>query len=185
MYHGGLMGGKEGAGECGCASCQMKKMMNYVQEDMSSMFAPLSGMGMVGIDPVSGNEVPAGSGPDNVRDDIPAVLSDGEYVVPADVVRYHGLKHLEQMRQEAKMGLMAMMMEGQIQTIEEEEEAYSKSAMEGEQEVELSEEDAEDGEGYETYETPEGVEVDQPEVKVTSSGMMMFKPVKKLAFMRT
>lgn len=185
MYHGGLMGGKEGASECGCASCQMKKMMNYVQEDMSSMFAPLSGMGMVGIDPVSGNEVPAGSGPDNVRDDIPAVLSDGEYVVPADVVRYHGLKHLEQMRQEAKMGLMAMMMEGQIQTIEEEEEAYSKSAMEGEQEVELSEEDAEDGEGYETYETPEGVEVDQPEVKVTSSGMMMFKPVKKLAFMRT
>jgi hypothetical protein len=185
MYHGGLMGGEEGAGECGCASCQMKKMMNYVQEDMSSMFAPLSGMGMVGIDPVSGNEVPAGSGPDNVRDDIPAVLSDGEYVVPADVVRYHGLKHLEQMRQEAKMGLMAMMMEGQIQTIEEEEEAYSKSAMEGEQEVELSEEDAEDGEGYETYETPEGVEVDQPEVKVTSSGMMMFKPVKKLAFMRT
>lgn len=180
MYHGGLMGGEEGAGECGCAACQLKKMMSYVQDDMSSIFAPLTGMGMgaVGFDPISGNQIPAGSGPDNVRDDIPAVLSDGEYVVPADVVRYHGLKYLEQLRQEAKMGLMSMMAEGQIQTIEEEEEAYNQSAEPMEEDTQ---EDAEEGEGYET---PEGVEVEQPEVKTIAHGMMMFRPSQKLAFMR-
>ena len=26
-----------------------------------------------------------------VRDDIPAMLSEGEYVVPADVLRYYGV----------------------------------------------------------------------------------------------
>ena len=56
------------------------------------------------IDPVSGNEVPTGSLPEEVRDDIPAQLSEGEYVVPADVVRYYGVKHFEDMRTEAKQG---------------------------------------------------------------------------------
>lgn len=56
------------------------------------------------IDPVSGNEVPTGSLPEEVRDDIPAQLSEGEYVVPADVVRYYGVKHFEDMRAEAKQG---------------------------------------------------------------------------------
>ena len=38
------------------------------------------------VDPVSGNDVPPGSLPEEVRDDIDAKLSEGEYVVPADVV---------------------------------------------------------------------------------------------------
>ena len=76
---------------------------------------------MVGMDPISGNMIPPGSNEENVRDDIPAALSDGEYVVPADVVRYHGLKTFMGLREEAKLGLMAMAMEGQIQTIEEED----------------------------------------------------------------
>ena len=42
-------------------------------------------------DPVSGNEIPPGSLAREVRDDIPAQLSDGEYVVPADVVQYYGV----------------------------------------------------------------------------------------------
>ena len=42
----------------------------------------------VDVDPVSGNEVPPGSLPEEVRDDIPARLSEGEYVVPADVLRF-------------------------------------------------------------------------------------------------
>ena len=42
------------------------------------------------IDPVSGNEVPPGALPSEVRDDIPAQLSEGEYVVPADVLQYYG-----------------------------------------------------------------------------------------------
>jgi hypothetical protein len=75
------------------------------------------------MDPISGNMIPPGSNEENVRDDIPAALSDGEYVVPADVVRYHGLKTFMGLREEAKLGLMAMAMEGQIQTIEEEDMA--------------------------------------------------------------
>ena len=39
------------------------------------------------IDPVSGNDVPVGSSQEEVRDDIPAQLSEGEFVFPADVVR--------------------------------------------------------------------------------------------------
>ena len=35
---------------------------------------------------------------EEVRDDIPAQLSDGEYVVPADVVRYYGVKFFEDLR---------------------------------------------------------------------------------------
>ncbi len=47
------------------------------------------------VDPVSGNEIPSGSLAEEVRDDIPAQLSGGEYVVPADVVRFFGVKYFE------------------------------------------------------------------------------------------
>ena len=66
------------------------------------------------VDPVSGNEVPPGSLPEEVRDDIDARLSEGEYVVPADVVRYFGVKVFEDMRNEAKMGLSQMDADGRI-----------------------------------------------------------------------
>ena len=65
-------------------------------------------------DPVSGNDVPVGSTQEEVRDDIPAQLSEGEFVFPADVVRYIGLEKLMQMRQEAKMGLSTMDKMGQM-----------------------------------------------------------------------
>jgi hypothetical protein len=65
-------------------------------------------------DPVSGNEVPLGSTPENVRDDIPAMLSQDEYVLPAHVVKWHGLKHIQEMQMEAEAGLMAMQFEGLI-----------------------------------------------------------------------
>ena len=65
-------------------------------------------------DPVSGNEVPSGSLAKEVRDDIPAQLSEGEYVVPADVVRYFGVRVFEEMRMEAKMGLQGMERDGRI-----------------------------------------------------------------------
>ena len=56
-------------------------------------------------DPVSGNDVPSGSMAEEVRDDIPAQLSEGEYIVTADVVRYYGVKCFEDLRREAKIGL--------------------------------------------------------------------------------
>mgnify|MGYP003678386925 FL=1 len=66
------------------------------------------------IDEVSGNEVPIGGTKEGVRDDIPANVSEGEFIMPADVVRYHGLDKMMQMRQEAKMGLKKMEAMGQM-----------------------------------------------------------------------
>ena len=65
-------------------------------------------------DPVSGNEIPSGSLAVEVRDDIPAQLSEGEYVVPADVVRFFGVKFFEDLRTKAKMGLQKMEQDGRI-----------------------------------------------------------------------
>jgi len=66
------------------------------------------------VDDESGNEVPPGSLREEVRDDIPAQLSEGEFVFPADVVRYIGLEKLMMMRQEAKQGLAQMEAMGQM-----------------------------------------------------------------------
>ena len=68
----------------------------------------------VEVDPVSGNEVPPGSLPEEVRDDIPAQLSEGEYVVPADVLRFYGMKFFEDLRKNAKIELAQMEAEGRI-----------------------------------------------------------------------
>ena len=66
------------------------------------------------IDEESGNKVPVGSTREEVRDDIPAKLSEGEFVMPADVVRYHGLDKMMALRDEAKMGLSKMEAMGQM-----------------------------------------------------------------------
>jgi hypothetical protein len=71
------------------------------------------------VDPVSGNEVPTGSLQEEVRDDIPAQLSEGEFIFPADVVRYIGLEKLMQLRQAAKEGLAKMEAMGQMGNSEE------------------------------------------------------------------
>lgn len=71
------------------------------------------------IDEQSGNDVPPGSLKEEVRDDIPAQLSEGEFVFPADVVRYWGLEKLMEMRQEAKAGLARMDAMGQMGNSEE------------------------------------------------------------------
>ena len=70
-------------------------------------------------DPVSGNDVPPGATQEEVRDDIPAQLSEGEFVFPADVVRYIGLEKLMKLRQEAKMGLKVMEEMGQMGNADE------------------------------------------------------------------
>jgi hypothetical protein len=58
------------------------------------------------IDEASGNRVPIGG--------IPANVSEGEFIFPADVVRYHGLDKMMALRQEAKMGLKQMERMGQM-----------------------------------------------------------------------
>lgn len=71
------------------------------------------------IDEASGNDVPVGSLKEEVRDDIPAQLSEGEFVLPADVVRYHGLDKIMRLRDEAKAGLSRMEDMGQMGNSEE------------------------------------------------------------------
>ena len=93
------------------------------------------------IDPISGNDVPPGSTQEEVRDDIPAQLSEGEFVFPADVVRYVGLEKLMQLRQEAKQGLQAMDDMGQMGNSDE-------AIMSDNIPFELSDLDIEDEEEY-------------------------------------
>jgi len=71
------------------------------------------------VDPESGNDVPVGSTQEEVRDDIPAQLSEGEFVLPADVVRYIGLEKIMALRDEAKAGLARMEAMGQMGNSEE------------------------------------------------------------------
>ena len=83
--------------------------------DMNRLFAE-GGMNDDGgtVDPVSGNAVPPGAMQNEVRDDIDAKLSEGEFVIPADVVRYIGLERLMKLRDEAKQGLARMAEIGQM-----------------------------------------------------------------------
>lgn len=97
MYHGGMPCGCEGGDDCDCGGGMMS-------------------------DPVSGNPIPIGSSAENVRDDIEAMISEGEYVLPANVVKWHGLKHIMDMQSEAEMGLMGMYDMGLIQYAGEEAE---------------------------------------------------------------
>ena len=83
------------------------------EEEQTQMAFALGGS-VEEVDPVSGNEVPTGSLPEEVRDDIDAKLSEGEYVVPADVVRYYGVKFFEDLRSQAKMGFEDMAANGRI-----------------------------------------------------------------------
>jgi hypothetical protein len=72
----------------------------------------------IGEDPESGNPVPIGASDENVRDDIPAMISEGEYVLPADVVKWYGLKGIIELQNEARTGLMAMAADDLIQHID-------------------------------------------------------------------
>jgi len=93
------------------------------------------------VDPVSGNDVPPGSLPEEVRDDIDAKLSEGEYVVPADVVRFFGVKFFEDLRTEAKMGLQQMDADGRIggEPVQEQPQAQEDSMDVAELKAALSE----------------------------------------------
>jgi len=66
------------------------------------------------VDPVSGNDIPIGSNAEEVRDDMDSSLSSGEYVVPADVVKFFGVAYFEKLRDKAKSGLEAMDEDGRI-----------------------------------------------------------------------
>ena len=54
------------------------------------------------VDPVSGNEVPPGGSPEGVRDDIDAKLSEGEYVIPQNIVDFYGVEFFDSIINKAK-----------------------------------------------------------------------------------
>lgn len=66
------------------------------------------------IDPISKNEIPLGSTASEVRDDIDIKVSEGEYLIPADVVRYLGLDKIEKLIEKAKEGIQEIDAKGRI-----------------------------------------------------------------------
>ena len=125
-----------------------------MQAEMNKLFAEGGVMQEGGtVDPVSGNDVPPGAMQEEVRDDIDAKLSEGEFVFPADVVRYVGLETLMKIRDKAKMGLKKMEEIGQMGNAEEVPDGEALHGGEDEMDDEtfsseidsiLSEEDGED-----------------------------------------
>ena len=69
---------------------------------------------MMPMDPISGNDVPPGALAKEVRDDQPIMASEGEYIIPANVVRYLGLEKIEAMINKAKEGLKEKAAQGRI-----------------------------------------------------------------------
>lgn len=103
-------------------------------------------------------ELPLGSTENEVADDITAMISENEYVLDARTVKWHGLKHIMEMQQEADMGLMSMYDMGLIVEVDREtEEPDSESAKDAEVSAEG---DTEQEETEETIETPEGNEIE-------------------------
>jgi hypothetical protein len=98
-------------------------MKSMLADQMNNMFAEGGVMQEGGtVDPVSGNEVPPGAMQEEVRDDIDAKLSEGEFVFPADVVRFIGLQTLMKLRDKAKAGLKRMEEIGQMGNAEQVED---------------------------------------------------------------
>ncbi len=112
------------------------------------------------VDEESGNEVPVGAMKEEVRDDIPAKLSEGEFVFPADVVRYIGLERLMMMRQAAKEGLKKMEAMGQMSNAEEATEE-DDGEFESELDDIMSEIESEEGEEEEKEMAIGGVATNQ------------------------
>lgn len=120
---------KAPAGEKGVASLehldqQLHKNMTptgfaqggTVESEQMNRLMQDGGMADAGVaqEPVTGNEVPPGALPSEVRDDVPVQLSEGEYVVPADVLRFFGVRFFEDLRNQAKQGMAEMQSNGRI-----------------------------------------------------------------------
>ena len=170
-YHGGMPCGCEG--DCD-GSCGGEGMMS---ESYEEGMMPGS---YYDTEEETGNPVPVGSLPEEVSDDISALLSEGEYVLPADVVRWHGLKHIQDMMVEAKAGLMSMDMMGQLHDTEGTGEEYEEEEEQGEEEYETPE-----GNDVEvaTVETEEEV-LDEDEDEEATTVSYAFKSTPKVAFIR-
>ena len=115
--------------------------------------------GDCGCGGIMSDPLPIGSSPENVADDIEVMISQGEYVLPANVVKWHGLKHIMSMQDEAEMGLMMMHDMGLM--VEVGDETQEEPDSEGVDDAQVSAaSDPEQEEAETTIETPEGNEIE-------------------------
>ena len=93
------------------------------------------------VDPVSGNEIPPGATAKEVRDDIPVRVSESEYIIPANVVRYIGLKNIQKLVDEAKeaLGDDSEQVDGGEDLEEEEDFPFDPSELEFDEEDDVPE----------------------------------------------
>jgi hypothetical protein len=135
--------------EAGGANAPKKYAKGGNVEQMNKLFAD-GGMMDDSGEQVNGVEVPPGSLREEVADDIPAQLSEGEFVVPADVVRYIGLEKLMAMRDKAKQGLERMEEMGQMGNADEVANPDQTFNEQGDEDfaAEIDDIMAEEGEGY-------------------------------------
>ena len=98
-----------------------KELKEGTKPKESTGMAVMIGLGTPEIDYSKGEEgdPPPGATKKEVADDQMVLMSEGELVVPANVVRYHGLATYEGMRREALSGLQEMEFDGQISYIDE------------------------------------------------------------------
>jgi len=90
------------------------------KEDSPDGLAVMIGLGApapANFEKAAEGNPPPGATKSEVADDQLVLLSEGELVVPANVVRYHGLGTYEGMRREALMGLQGMEESGQIEYV--------------------------------------------------------------------
>lgn len=102
---------------------------------------------IVGVDEETGNEIPFGSTAENVADTIDAKLSEGEFVIPADVVRWYGVQHFINMIEEAKMHFMLL-------AVDQEGEEVEDGELDVEVEEDEEEEESEDETAFAIKNTP-------------------------------
>jgi muramidase (phage lysozyme) len=91
-------------------------IMNF--EEGGEVKADFDGKEDVDVDEDEGDPPPLAK-PEEVADDIPALLSEGEYVLPANVVRYLGVERIVDMHRQALSEIQQMEDIGMIQNVDE------------------------------------------------------------------
>ncbi len=87
------------------------------EDEDAKGLAVMIGLGAPSYEEAAEGNPPPGATKEEVADDQLVLLSEGELVVPANVVRYHGLGTYEGMRRDALMGLQGMEQNGQIEYV--------------------------------------------------------------------
>ena len=99
-----------------------EELKKGTKPEESTGMAVMIGLGAPDMDyqDAAEGDPPPGATKKEVADDQMVLMSEGELVVPANVVRFHGLATYEGMRREALSGLQDMEFDGQISYIEPE-----------------------------------------------------------------